>query len=42
MYDPAGGLLLTYGMYPGTPLENAKVMMDFLEQVAEGGKPWTS
>lgn len=42
LYDPAGGLLLTYGLYPGTPLGNAKVIMDFLERVAEGGKPWTS
>lgn len=26
--DPAGGLLLIYGLYPGVPLENAAALMD--------------
>ena len=42
MYDPAGGLILTYGLYPGTPIENIRVMMDYLEDVVSGGKPWIS
>lgn len=27
-----GGLMLTYGLYPGTPLKNTKALMDTLEQ----------
>lgn len=30
--SPAGGLMLTYGWYPGTPLENVKAVMDALEK----------
>jgi len=26
--DPAGGLMLIYGLYPGVPLENAAALMD--------------
>lgn len=29
---PQGGLMLIYGMYPGTPLENAKAVMDAMEK----------
>ena len=29
--SPAGGLMLIYGWYPGTPLENVKALMDALE-----------
>lgn len=29
-----GGLMLTFGLYPGTPLENAKALMDALEKYA--------
>lgn len=42
MYDRAGGLILTYGLYPGTPQANIETMMDFLEDVATGGKMWTN
>ncbi len=31
---PDGGLMLSYGMYPGVPLENAKAVMDALEKYA--------
>lgn len=34
--DPAGGLILTFGLYPGTPLENVRALMDTLEEVAQG------
>lgn len=30
--SPAGGLMLIYGWYPGTPLENVKALMDALEK----------
>lgn len=40
-HDPAGGLILTYGLYPQTPAGTIGVMMDFLEGVASGEKPWT-
>jgi len=40
MYDEAGGLILTYGLYPGTPMPIIKTMADYLEEVAIGGKPW--
>ncbi len=30
--SPAGGLLLIYGWYAGTPLENVKALMDALEK----------
>lgn len=29
-----GGLLLTFGLYPGTPLENVKAVMDAMEKYA--------
>jgi len=29
---PAGGLALTFGLYPGTPTENVKALMDTLEK----------
>ena len=29
-----GGLIFTYGLYPGTPLENVKAVMDALERYA--------
>ena len=32
-----GGLMLTYGMYPGVPLENIKALMDALEDYAFHG-----
>lgn len=32
--DPAGGLMLTYGLYPGVPLANVETLMDELEEVA--------
>ncbi len=32
--DPAGGLMLTYGLYPGVPLANVEALMDALEDVA--------
>lgn len=31
---PAGGLTMVYGLYPGTPLENAKAVMDAMEKYA--------
>lgn len=37
--DPAGGLILTFGLYPGTPLENVKALMDVLEEVRAGMTP---
>ena len=30
--DPAGGLMMIYGMYPGIPLENARALMDAMER----------
>jgi len=30
--SPAGGLMLVYGWYAGTPLENVKALMDALEK----------
>lgn len=30
--SPAGGLMLIYGWYPGTPLENVRALMDALEK----------
>lgn len=32
--DPAGGLMLTYGLYPGVPLGNVVALMDALESLA--------
>ena len=29
---PQGGLALTYGLYPGVPIENVKALMDALEK----------
>jgi len=40
LYDPSGGLILTYGLYPGTPVAIITCMMDYLEKVALGEKPW--
>lgn len=39
LYDPAGGLILTFGLYPGTPLENVAALMDVLEAIAAGDLP---
>jgi uroporphyrinogen-III decarboxylase len=41
LYDPAGGLILTFGLYPGTPIENVKMLMDVLEHIAEGQTSWS-
>lgn len=30
--DPAGGLMMIYGMYPGIPMENAWALMDAMER----------
>lgn len=30
--DPAGGLMMIYGLYPGVPLENARAVMDAMER----------
>ena len=30
--SPAGGLMMIYGWYPGTPLENVRALMDALEK----------
>ena len=30
--SPSGGLMLIYGWYAGTPLENIKALMDALEE----------
>lgn len=32
--SPQGGLMMTYGLYPGTPLQNAKAVMDAMEKYA--------
>jgi hypothetical protein len=32
--SPEGGLMLIYGLYPGTPIENAKAVMDAMERYA--------
>jgi hypothetical protein len=29
---PQGGLMMTFGFYPGTPLENAEAVMDAMEK----------
>ena len=31
---PEGGLVMTYGLYPGVPLENVKAVMDAMEKYA--------
>lgn len=33
--DPAGGLMMIYGLYPGVPLENAAAVMDAMERCGE-------
>lgn len=33
--DPAGGLMLIYGLYPGVPLENAAAVMTAMERYRE-------
>ncbi|MDD4218578.1 MAG: uroporphyrinogen decarboxylase family protein [Sphaerochaetaceae bacterium] len=38
MYDPAGGLILTYSLYLWTPIPIIQHMMDYLEEVTLGGK----
>lgn len=38
--DPAGGLILTFGLYPGTPLENAAALMGALEEGMQDRKQW--
>ena len=40
LYDPSGGLIITYGLYPGTPIKIISMMMDFFEEVVSGGRPW--
>ena len=30
--DPAGGLMMVYGLYPGTPMENVIAVMDAMER----------
>lgn len=32
--DPAGGLMMIFGLYPGMPLENIKALMDAMEENA--------
>lgn len=32
--SPQGGLMMIYGLYPGTPIENAKAVMDAMETYA--------
>jgi hypothetical protein len=32
--SPEGGLMLIYGLYPGTPMENVKAVMDAMERYA--------
>lgn len=32
--SPEGGLMLIYGLYPGTPIENVKAVMDAMERYA--------
>ena len=31
---PEGGLAMIFGLYPGTPLENVKALMDAMEKYA--------
>lgn len=38
--DPAGGLIITFGLYPGTPLENAAALMDALEDGMYNRRLW--
>ncbi|RKX83683.1 MAG: hypothetical protein DRP70_14425 [Spirochaetes bacterium] len=33
--DPAGGLTMIYGLYPGVPVENITALMDAMEEHAE-------
>lgn len=42
LYDPAGGLILTFGLYPGTPMENIKALMDIMEEISLGRTSWNS
>jgi hypothetical protein len=37
LHDPAGGLILTYGLYPGVPMPIVEVLMDSLERIARNG-----
>ncbi|TVR70494.1 MAG: hypothetical protein EA427_05610 [Spirochaetaceae bacterium] len=38
--DRAGGLIITFGLYPGTPLENAAALMDALEEGMQDRNQW--
>lgn len=40
LYDEAGGLILTYGLYPGTPVSTISCLMDYAERIVLGEKPW--
>ena len=40
--DPAGGLIITFGLYPGTPLQNAAALMDALEEGMHDKRLWGS
>ncbi len=42
LYDPAGGLILTYGLYPETPVSTIRCMMDYFEKIVSGEQPWTA
>ena len=33
--DPAGGLMMIYGLYPGVPLNNINALMDAMERQIE-------
>ncbi|MCK5737311.1 MAG: hypothetical protein KAH21_12575 [Spirochaetaceae bacterium] len=35
--DPAGGLMMIYGLYPGVPLENAAALMEVMENHIQSG-----
>lgn len=35
LHDPAGGLSLTHGLYPGIPIENVRALMDAMEKYSE-------
>ncbi|MBC8452270.1 MAG: hypothetical protein H8D65_00270, partial [Spirochaetes bacterium] len=38
LFSPEGGLILTYGLYPGVPEEIVCVLMDTLENMAAAGR----
>jgi uroporphyrinogen decarboxylase len=35
LFDPAGGLILTYGLYPGVPPENVRALAESFRNIAE-------